>query len=160
MRLVWSAEKVVQRMTWIIDSKRVENASVWATEAGLSRTYVSGLLERVRKGKSQDIGLQSLAALAQVARVSPAWLAFGAGEPSDDIESLLPPLLRKLLKKLPAGQYPDLLLSQAVMVLQMIDEADLPEDVWQDYVDGLKKEVRRVGLEVAASRLEGRGFKR
>ena len=147
-------------MRWVIESKRVENASVWATGAGLSRTYLTGYLQRAQKGLAGDIGLGSVVALAKVAHVNEAWLAFGIGAAEDDPLAWQPNNLRSLLRKLPTNTYPTALLTQAAMVLEVIGEKDLPEDVWQDYLDGLRKEARRVGLELAAGRLESRGIKR
>ena len=42
----------------------------------------------------------------------------------------------------------------------MVGEEDLPAEVWRDYLDALRREVRRIGLELAAGRLERRGFPR
>jgi hypothetical protein len=156
---VYSHEQIADRMRWVIDSGRVKNASVWAMAAGMSRTFVSGFLERAQKGKWQDIGLHSLARLAEAAHVSLAWLALGIGEPEDEVASWLPENLRTFTQD-KSSPYPAALLRQAVLVTAMVGEKDLPKEIWRDYLDGLRKEVRRIGLELAASRLEERGFKR
>ena len=153
---------IAERLKQVLGMDRVENASVWASAAGLSRTYVSAILERARKGTLGDVGVNSLFDLANSAKVSPAWLAFGFGSPTDELPLLfaLPPKLRALVRRLPPNTYPEQLVRQAAMVVDIIGEKDLPEDVWQDYLDGLRKEARRVGLELAAGRLDERGVKR
>lgn len=153
---------IADRLKQVLATARVENASVWAGNAGLSRTYVSAILDRARKGTLGDVGVASLFELAKAANVSPAWLAFGLGSPTDQLPVLfsLPPKLRALLKRLPPNAYPEQLVRQAAMLVEVIGEQDLPEDVWQDYLDGLRKEARRVGLELAAARLDDRGVKR
>lgn len=145
---------IAERMRWVLDSGRVESASFWATEAGLSRTFVTAFIERVRKGIVNDIGVNTLASLAVVARVSPAWLAFGHGSVDAGPENL-----KALTAKLPKGTYAEALVQQAVLVREVIGEPDLPGEIWQDYLDGLRKEARRVGLLLAAARLDSRGVK-
>lgn len=153
---------IAERMRQVIALGRAGNASSWATAAGLNRTYVSAVLEKVRKGVIGDIGVVSLYSLARAAKVSPAWLAYGMGEPGDDVPELLtyPPSLLALLRRLPPNTYPEPLVRQAAMVLEIIDEKDLTEDAWRDYLDGLRKEARHAGLLNASLRLDSRGVKR
>jgi hypothetical protein len=154
---------IAQRFNQVLALGRVENASAWGTAAGLNRAYVSAVLEKVRKGSIGDIGVVNLYALARAAKVSPAWLAYGIGQPDDEVPDLVltfPENLQTLLRRIPPGTYPDALLRQAVMVLEITGETDLSEDTWRDYLDSLRKEARRVGLEMASLRLENRGVKR
>lgn len=152
-------QTLADRISWVIASGRVATSSVWCEKAGLARTYLATFLSRTRQGTPSDMGLQVAIALAKSADVSFAWFALGEGTP-EDASGRLPGNLERLLRRVPEGTYPKALVAQALLVRDLIGEADLPEDVWQDYLDGLRKEARRLGLELAASRLDSRGIKR
>lgn len=153
---------IAERLQAVLASGRVENASSWATAAGLNRAYVSAVLEKVRKGSIGDIGVVNLYALATAAKLSPAWLAYGVGQPGDEVPELLtyPSNLLALIRRLPPSTYPEALIRQSVMILEVIGEKDLTEETWRDYLDSLRKEARHVGLLTASLRLETRGVKR
>jgi hypothetical protein len=105
------------------------------------------------------MGVSVLKKLGDAAKVSFAWLALGAGVPDDDLVPSLPANLQALIAKRPKA-FPDALLRQAVIGLELTGEKDFGEDQWEDYLDGLKREARRLGLETAASRLDRRGVTR
>lgn len=105
------------------------------------------------------MGVQTAAALAQAAGVSPGWLAYGAGS-IDDVMATLPPNLQALLARVPKKTYPPHLITQAALVCDLLDEKDLPEDMWTEYLDQLRREGRRVALELATARIESRGLRR
>lgn len=148
-----------ERIQWVLDSDRVASASAWCVKAGLPRTYISAFMFRERQGQTSDMGVNTAVALARAAGVHPAWFVLGAGEP-DELNALLPPNLARLLASLTTDAFPDKMVKQALLLLDVIGEKDLPEDVWRDYLDALRKEARRVGLELAAARLTDRGLKR
>lgn len=150
---------IADRIQWVLDSGRVPSGSAWAVKAKLPRTYIATFQFRERQGKPIEAGVATVVALARAAGVSFLWLATGEGSP-DDTPAIAPANLRALLDRLPVGTYPAPLVAQAMLIRELIGEADLPEDVWQDYLDGLRREARRVGLELASSRLDRRGVKR
>lgn len=143
----------------MIDAGRVANASAWCLKARMPRTYIATFQFRERQGKPIEMGISTAAALAGAAGVSFLWFSLGQGS-MDDPATSIPSNLRALLAKAPKGGYPAPLVAQAMMVRDLIGESDLPEDVWEDYLDGLRKEARRVGLELAAARLDSRGVRR
>jgi hypothetical protein len=145
--------EVADRMQWVLDSGRVESASAWALAAGLSRTYVTAFIQRAREGLVSDIGVNTLAALAEVARVSPAWLAYGFG-PIDTG----PPNLRAIVDARPKS-YSRELVQQAAMLREVIGEPDVPPELWRSYLNTLRKNARDLGVAVAKAKLDQRGVK-
>lgn len=105
------------------------------------------------------MGLNTAAALAKAAGVSPAWLAYGMGSP-EDVAATLPPQLAALVARLPKSTYPAKLVEQAAFVRDLIGQKDLSEELWRDYLDGLRREARRLALEVAGTAIEELGLKR
>jgi hypothetical protein len=148
---------VADRIREVIDRGTVPSARAWCVRAGISGSYLGTFLTRDRQGVESDIGVGTLSKLAGAAGVSFTWLALGEGSPND----VLPPLPANLQAAVEKRKdIPDVLIRQARMVLAMTGEDDLSVDAWLDYIDGLRREARRVGLEAAAARLEQRGIGR
>lgn len=147
---------IADRVREVIDRKTVLSARAWCVSAGISGSYLGTFLTRDRQGLESDIGVSTLVKLANAAGVSFTWLALGEGFP-DDVLPPLPPNLAKVVEK--HRDIPETLVRQARMVLSMTGEKDLGQDAWLDYIDGLRREARRVGLEAAAARLEERGIR-
>lgn len=145
--------EIADRMQWILDSGRVESASAWSLAAGLSRTYVTAFIDRARKGITNDIGVNTLASLAEIAGVSPAWFAYGVG-PTDEG----PRNLQAVVEARP-GTYAPELVRQASMLREVIGEADVPAELWRGYLAALRKQARAVGVAVAKVKLAQRGVR-
>ena len=152
-------ETLADRISWVLDNGRVANASAWCEKAHVARTYLATYMSRARQGNPSDVSLQVAVALAKAAGVNFTWFALGLGSPDDD-GAALPANLGALLKRLPPGTYPPALIRQALVGREVIGEKDLPEEIWRDYLDGLRREARRVGMEEAARRLDSRGIPR
>jgi hypothetical protein len=144
---------IANRLQWVLDSGRVESASSWALAAGLSRTYVTAFIDRARKGVVNDIGVNTLAALAEIASLNPAWLAYGVGSADP-----APPNLRAVVEARPKS-YSEQLVQQASMLREIIGEPDVPEEQWRTYLNLLRKGARDVGVAVARAKLADRGVK-
>lgn len=148
---------IADRIQRVLDSGKVRSGSAWCISAGLPRTYISRYMHQNRQGNPSDMGVSTVIVLAQAAGISPAWLAFGYGPP-EDIGMVLPPNLVTVLSRF-KGDYVQSVALQAAMIREILGERDLPEQVWRDYLDDLKKLARRVGLELAVARLDDRGVK-
>lgn len=152
-------ETFANRIAWIVDSGRVPTSGAWCEKAGLARTYLSTFLSRARQGTPSDMGLQVAISLAKAADVSFSWFALGEGSP-EDASGRLPKNLETLLRRLPENTYPKALVAQALLGRELIGESDFPEEVWRDYLDALRREVRRLGFELTAVKLDARGMRR
>lgn len=150
---------LADRIRWVIDTKKVESARAWCVKAGIAGSYLGTFLHRNRGGGHSDMGVETVMALATSAEVSPPWLAFGLGSPDDDPLSAMPPNLRALVAKRP-GAYPEALIRQAAVVVELLGQKDMRVEHWEDYVEALRREARRAGLEAAAARLDDLGMKR
>lgn len=148
-------EKVAGRIRWVVESGKVANARAWCEAAGISSSYLGTFLSRDRKGQESDIAVGIVVKLARAAGLSVAWLAAGEGEPL--LRPTLPPNLAALIERRP--ELSAVLVQQAALVLKLTGDTDLTIEHWQDYIDGLRREARRVGLEAAASRLDDRGVR-
>lgn len=69
------------RIRLVIESGRVENASTWSKDAGLTRQFINTFLARWDAGEAPDIGLRTMERLADAARVSRVWFALGLESP-------------------------------------------------------------------------------
>ena len=148
---------VADRIREVIDKGIVQSARAWCLAAGISGSYLGTFLTRDRQGQESDVGVSTLVKLANAANISFTWLALGEGSWSD-LPPPRPPNLVKLLQR--RTDIPDVLIRQGLMVLDMVGEKDLTEEYWEDYLDALRREARRVGLEAAAARLDERGMRR
>jgi hypothetical protein len=149
---------VADRIRWVLAHGNVGGARAWCEKARISSSYLGTFLTRDRRGQESDIGVSILSKLADAANVSFAWLATGVGSPSDDTRMVpLPANLEALVKR--RKDYPEPLVRQAAIVLELIGERDMSPEHWEDYLDGLRREARRLGLEAAASRLDERGIR-
>lgn len=147
------------RLRWVIESGKVESARAWCMAAGVAGSYLGTFFSRLRSGQPSDIGISVLVRLAEAAKVNTAWLAVGIGAPDAGQLPALPRNLTALAER-KRDAYPDALLQQAACAVELTGEKDFGEEQWEDYLDGLKREVRRLGLEAASARLEERGIKR
>lgn len=80
------ATGLADRLQWVLDNAeplglRNWNASQWSLRAKLERTHVSALLRRFSKNAHAGVELDTLERLANAAKVSVCWLAFGVGSP-------------------------------------------------------------------------------
>lgn len=75
-----------ERIEWVVSHGRELgqdnwNMSQWALRAGLQRTHVRTILERLEENPDAGIEHRTLQKLADAAGVSVCWLAFGSGAP-------------------------------------------------------------------------------
>lgn len=61
------------------------NLGTWSLLAGLNRTHLDTLLKRAAAGKNQQV--QTMAKLAEAAKVSVCWFTFGIGSPDKTAQS-------------------------------------------------------------------------
>lgn len=116
-----------------------------AREAGLpSESHVS-LIIRGTIGKG--ISVETVERIARAAAVDFRWLATGEGDPDAGEFSQN---LRTAVDSQP-GRWEKHLIQQAVLLRRMISEDPTPEQ-WVEYLDMLKRETRRVQLEINALR--------
>ncbi len=149
---------LADRLRWVIETGKVESARAWCLAAGVAGSYLGTFFARLRAGQPSDMGISVLERLAKAAHISFVWLAVGAGAPEDDLLPAMPPQLRALALR--RGAYPEALLRQAAIAVELTGEKDFTEEQWEGYLDDLRKGARHLGLEAAAARLDGRGMKR
>lgn len=126
-------------------SKKFGSARALSVAAGLSPGYIGTLTTRLRR--NPEAGIDGLAAvkIAKAAGLSLSWLLAEEGPRDQRVPRNLAALIHRLAK----GTYPDVVIQQA-MLLGAAREADVPEDLWRDYLDGLRREARHLELAVLA----------
>lgn len=139
-----------ERLEWVLKNKvdLVGNRSRWSTLAGVSRKQVDQLLMREKSNEGR-VELRTIVALARVAEVSAAWLAFDVGGPDE-------PSAGTFLLKLHGPDHiriPGLLdvitsnperwrattLVRATTTVFASDEAGVPISGWAKALDGLER---------------------
>lgn len=102
-----------------------------------------GYTSRIESGDRPSPRPASLEALASALNVSVEWLVSGRNPPP---ELPLPPNLGAIAAELRANGSPDWLIRQAAIFFET--HADLTPQQWREYVEGLRREARRMELEV------------
>lgn len=127
-------------------SKKFGSARALSLAAGLSAGYIGTLTTRLRR--DPDAGIDGLAAvqIAKAAELSLNWLLAGE-EPRDQ---RVPPRLAAVIRRLPKDAYADVVIRQAILFGASRD-GDLTEELWLDYLDGLRREARHVEIAAAAA---------
>lgn len=135
---------LLERLNYV--SKKFDSARALCSAAGLSHSYLGTLTTRLRR--NPNAGIDGLAAvqIAHAAGVSVTWLLTGEG-PRDQA---VPPNLAALLRVLPKDTYPDVVVRQA-LVMGAAREQDLSQDIWRDYLDGLRREARHLEISALAT---------
>jgi transcriptional regulator with XRE-family HTH domain len=105
-----------------------------------------GYTSRIEKGERPNIRPSSLEGLANVLNVRVEWLVSGRNPPPD---LPLPPSLELVAEELRAEGYAEWLLRQAAVFYETHD--DLTPLQWREYIEGLRREARRMELEVKDS---------
>ena len=137
-----------ERLQKVLDDGLVENASRWSEAAGLTRIHVNKLLKSDRADRGH-VELVVLTKLAAVARVSPAWLAYGVGGPNDDppIGTLLlklasMPGLRDAVERHPERWRTSTIARACLEPPFKSDSSGRPEGGWEAALDSLEDKTR------------------
>lgn len=107
-----------------------------------------GYTSRIESGQRPHPRPENVQALAAALEVTIEWLVTGK---SSAPEGPLPPNLAPIAATLRAHLYPDWLIRQAAVFFEAHE--DLSPEQWRDYIDGLRREARRMELEVVAAKV-------
>lgn len=137
----------MERIEWVLTSKRVKNQAEWVQSAGLSRSALAVTLSRLRKGDDVQIKSETAIALARAAKVDVGWFLSGDGSPDGTTSSERGsyPVRDRVIDRLGA-QYP----KHAVDAVAAMHFAGADKFTELDWVDELhkaaQKRSKRVGV--------------
>lgn len=138
---------LLERIEWVLATKRVKNQAEWVQAAGLSRSALAVTLSRLRKGDDVQIKSETAIALARAAKVDVGWFLSGDGSPegAPSPERGNYPMRDRVLERF-ATQYP----KRAVDAVAAMHFAGAEKFTELDWVDELhkatKKHEKRVGV--------------
>jgi hypothetical protein len=132
-----------ERLRQVIDEKRVRSQRWWSEQAGLESVQVNQWIKREDFVEARaQIGM--VLALADVAGVSPAWLAWGIGTPDDDppFPTLImrirrQPGLEAAIERHPARWRTSTIAQASAMTFQC-DDAGVPLGGWEKALDAIE----------------------